>query len=62
VLHFTAAALPADCISVAAELLGHRVVEQITVVVPTEHLKVQWAQAAGHPGLAQLRAVVIERI
>lgn len=37
---------------VAAELLHHRVVEQITVVVPTEHLKVQWAQAAGRVGLA----------
>ena len=31
---------------VAAELLSQRAVEQITVVVPTEHLKVQWAQAA----------------
>ncbi|WP_142245611.1 DEAD/DEAH box helicase [Mycobacterium sp. IS-836] len=37
---------------VAAELLAHRAVEQITVVVPTEHLKVQWAQAAGRHGLA----------
>lgn len=37
---------------VAAELLGQRVVGQITVVVPTEHLKVQWAQAAGRHGLA----------
>jgi superfamily II DNA or RNA helicase len=37
---------------VAAELLRHRVIEQITVVVPTEHLKVQWAQAAGQHGLA----------
>ncbi|SPM43657.1 hypothetical protein MNAB215_5883 [Mycobacterium numidiamassiliense] len=37
---------------VAAELLAHRVVEQITVVVPTEHLKVQWAQAAARHGLA----------
>src|SRR5271167_14586 len=37
---------------VAAELLNHRVVEQITVVVPTEHLKVQWAQAAARHGLA----------
>ncbi len=31
---------------VIAELLGGRAVEQLTVVVPTEHLKVQWAQAA----------------
>jgi superfamily II DNA or RNA helicase len=37
---------------VAAELLGHRAVEQITVVVPTEHLKVQWALAAQRHGLA----------
>jgi superfamily II DNA or RNA helicase len=37
---------------VAGELLAHRVVEQITVVVPTEHLKVQWAQAAARHGLA----------
>jgi superfamily II DNA or RNA helicase len=37
---------------VAAELLGHRAVEQVTVVVPTEHLKVQWAVAAQRHGLA----------
>jgi superfamily II DNA or RNA helicase len=37
---------------VAAELLGQRVVDQVTVVVPTEHLKVQWAQAAQRHGLA----------
>ena len=37
---------------VAGELLSHRAVEQITVVVPTEHLKVQWAQAAQRHGLA----------
>src|SRR5262249_10821375 len=37
---------------VAGELLAHRAVEQITVVVPTEHLKVQWAQAAARHGLA----------
>jgi len=37
---------------VAAELLGQRTVEQVTVVVPTEHLKVQWAQAAARHGLA----------
>ncbi|BAX91801.1 DEAD/DEAH box helicase [Mycobacterium shigaense] len=37
---------------VAAELLAQRVVEQVTVVVPTEHLKVQWAQAAQRHGLA----------
>lgn len=37
---------------VAAELLGQRVVEHVTVVVPTEHLKVQWAQAAQRYGIA----------
>lgn len=37
---------------VAAELLAQRAVDQITVVVPTEHLKVQWAQAAELHGLA----------
>jgi superfamily II DNA or RNA helicase len=42
----------AFALRVAAELLGHRAVEQITVVVPTEHLKVQWALAAQRHGLA----------
>jgi len=37
---------------VAAELLGQRAVDQVTVVVPTEHLKVQWARAATRHGLA----------
>ncbi len=37
---------------VAAELLSQRAVEQITVVVPTEHLKVQWALAAQSHRLA----------
>nr|WP_108637227.1 DEAD/DEAH box helicase [Mycobacterium terramassiliense] len=37
---------------VAAELLGQRAVEQLTVVVPTEHLKIQWALAAERHGLA----------
>lgn len=37
---------------VAAELLAERTVEQITVVVPTEHLKIQWAQAAARLGIA----------
>ena len=37
---------------VASELLAQRTVEQITVVVPTEHLKVQWAAAAAELGLA----------
>jgi superfamily II DNA or RNA helicase len=37
---------------IATELLSQRAIEQITVVVPTEHLKVQWAQAARGHGLA----------
>ncbi|OSC42411.1 DEAD/DEAH box helicase [Mycobacterium decipiens] len=37
---------------IAAELLRHRAVEQITVVVPTEHLKVQWAHAATAHGIS----------
>jgi superfamily II DNA or RNA helicase len=38
-------------LSVAAELLGRRVVDRVTVVAPTEHLKVQWAQAAARAGI-----------
>lgn len=37
---------------VATELLRDRTVEQITVVVPTEHLKHQWANAAVRAGIA----------
>jgi len=37
---------------IAAELLAENSVEQVTVVVPTEHLKVQWAQAAARAGIA----------
>ncbi|AKN17660.1 hypothetical protein MHAE_03215 [Mycobacterium haemophilum DSM 44634] len=37
---------------VMAELLSSRAVEQVTVVVPTEHLKIQWARAAAAHGLA----------
>ena len=37
---------------IAAELLAENAVEQVTVVVPTEHLKVQWAQAAARAGIA----------
>jgi superfamily II DNA or RNA helicase len=36
---------------VAAELLGDRTVEAITVVAPTDHLKTQWAQAAARVGI-----------
>ncbi|QNG21357.1 DEAD/DEAH box helicase [Rhodococcus triatomae] len=37
---------------VAAELLGDRTVDQITVVAPTEHLKHQWAESAARVGIA----------
>ncbi len=33
-------------LTVASELLSRRVVERVTVVAPTEHLKTQWAEAA----------------
>jgi superfamily II DNA or RNA helicase len=36
---------------VATELLEARVIEQVIVVTPTEHLKVQWADAAAKVGL-----------
>ena len=39
-------------LTVAAELLARRVVERITVVAPTEHLKTQWAEAAAKVGIA----------
>jgi superfamily II DNA or RNA helicase len=42
----------AFALRVAGELLGDGVVEQITVVVPTEHLKTQWALAAAEVGIA----------
>lgn len=37
---------------VATELKEDRSVERIIVVVPTEHLKIQWSQAAARVGLA----------
>ena len=37
---------------VAGELLDRRVVERVTVVAPTEHLKTQWATAAARAGIA----------
>jgi superfamily II DNA or RNA helicase len=39
-------------LTVAAELLARRVVERITVVAPTDHLKTQWAGAANRAGIA----------
>jgi superfamily II DNA or RNA helicase len=38
-------------LTVAAELLSRRVVERVTVVAPTEHLKTQWAAAAARAGI-----------
>src|SRR5690242_18069728 len=38
-------------LTVAAELLGRRVVDRVTIVAPTEHLKRQWAEAAGRAGI-----------
>lgn len=37
---------------VAAELLADRIVEQVTIVTPTEHLKHQWAAAAAAADIA----------
>src|SRR6476661_243395 len=42
----------AFALRVAGELLADGAVEQITVVVPTEHLKTQWALAAARMGIA----------
>lgn len=38
-------------LSVAAELLGRRQIDRVTVVAPTEHLKLQWAEAAARAGI-----------
>jgi superfamily II DNA or RNA helicase len=37
---------------IVAELLAEGTVDAVTIVVPTEHLKVQWAQAAARQGIA----------
>ncbi|MDT5072933.1 MAG: hypothetical protein QOH82_2253, partial [Mycobacterium sp.] len=37
---------------IAGELLADGTVERITVVVPTEHLKIQWAKAAAALGIS----------
>jgi len=42
----------AYALTVAAELLARREVATLTIVTPTEHLKHQWAQAAGQFGIA----------
>ncbi|HVH94850.1 MAG TPA: DEAD/DEAH box helicase, partial [Nocardioidaceae bacterium] len=41
----------AFALTVAAELLARRVVDRVTVVAPTEHLKTQWAEAATRAGI-----------
>ncbi|MCZ4498023.1 MAG: type restriction enzyme res subunit [Marmoricola sp.] len=38
-------------LTIAAELLARRVIDRITIVAPTEHLKTQWAAAAGRVGI-----------
>ncbi|MEU6127930.1 DEAD/DEAH box helicase [Saccharopolyspora sp. NPDC047091] len=53
---FTAVATPGAGkttfgLRIAAELLADRTVESVTVVAPTEHLKHQWALAAGGAGI-----------
>ena len=42
----------AFALRIAGELLADRSIDAITVVVPTEHLKVQWATAAAIDGIA----------
>ena len=42
----------AFALRIVAELLAEGTVETVTVVVPTEHLKNQWAQAAARLGIA----------
>jgi superfamily II DNA or RNA helicase len=37
---------------IVAELLSEGTIEAVTIVVPTEHLKIQWAQAAARVGIA----------
>jgi superfamily II DNA or RNA helicase len=38
-------------LTIAAELLSRRVIDRITIVAPTEHLKTQWAEAAARVGI-----------
>jgi superfamily II DNA or RNA helicase len=37
---------------IVAELLAESTIEAVTIVVPTEHLKIQWAQAAARHGIS----------
>ncbi len=53
---FLAAATPGAgkttfALRLATELLARRVIERVTVVAPTEHLKRQWAEAAERVGI-----------
>ena len=41
----------AFALRLASELLQARVIDRVTVVAPTEHLKVQWADAAHRAGI-----------
>ncbi len=38
-------------LSVATELIGRRIIDRVTIVAPTEHLKLQWAEAAARAGI-----------
>jgi superfamily II DNA or RNA helicase len=38
-------------LTVASELLSRRIIDRVTVVAPTEHLKTQWAEAAARVGI-----------
>lgn len=53
---FTAVATPGAgkttfALRIAAELLADGTVEAVTVVAPTEHLKIQWAESAARVGI-----------
>lgn len=39
-------------LTVASQLLTTRIIDRVTVVAPTEHLKTQWAEAAAKVGIA----------
>jgi superfamily II DNA or RNA helicase len=39
-------------LTLASELIRRRLIDRLTIVAPTEHLKVQWAEAASRAGLA----------
>jgi superfamily II DNA or RNA helicase len=39
-------------LTLASELIRKRLIDRLTIVAPTEHLKTQWAEAASRAGLA----------